>query len=144
MTPILALRHRPAWIIGFLALVALCISLGVVIVTYRPAGAGGNGSTALSYARKHIVWLQGPRVRSTHTIPLRRLQPLLARTVSSTLRNDVNVPDLERRYGPDRKVAVVILNGVYNSLPPDEGIDIRGDMVVLVDVRTNRVLFLTD
>jgi hypothetical protein len=37
-------------------------------------------------------------------------------------------------------MAMVVLHGTYNTLPPDEGVDLTGDVVVLVDVRTNRVV----
>ena len=91
-----------------------------------------------------MLWNSGPRVRSAQVLPLRLLPRDLASSVSASVRQHVNVPDLLRRYGPNRQVVLVVLYGVYNSLPPDEGVEIRGDAITLVDPKTNRVLLLMD
>jgi hypothetical protein len=57
--------------------------------------------------------------------------------------HDVNVPDLIHRYGANRSVDMVVVHGVFNSLPPDEGVVVRGTVVVLVDARSTRVLLMT-
>jgi hypothetical protein len=99
--------------------------------------------TALRYGQQYMTWSSGPSVQSTQIVPLRGLEGALAATVPSATRRSVNVSDLLRRYGPGHRVALVVLRGVYNSLPPDEGVTVTGDVVVLVDVQSDRVLLLT-
>ena len=142
-------RSHSARLIASLALFALAMAALALIVTYRsvcscPIGGASPGDTALTYAQQHMVWIKGPTVQSSRTVELRGLEPALARAVSPTLRRDVNVEELLHRYGPNRQVTLVILNGVYNTLPPDEGVTVRGAVVVLVDARTDRVLLMTD
>jgi hypothetical protein len=151
MIPVLALqrRHRQGWIVAFLAILGLAVSLLALAAAYRSTcacsiGTAGAPDIALTYARQHMVWVRGPTLRSSHMATLRTLEPLLTSTVSSSVKDDVNVPDLVHRFGANRKVALVVLTGVYNSLPPDEGMDIQGEVIALVDVRTDRVLLLTD
>lgn len=91
-----------------------------------------------------MIWTSGPVVRRSDTLPLRRLSRVLAAEVSPTVASHVNVTDLLRRFGSGREVALVILTGGFNSLPPDEGVDMHGDVVVLLDAHTNTPLFLTD
>jgi hypothetical protein len=109
-----------------------------------PSRSARIDQVALADARAQMVWSQGPTVQSTQILKLGQLSAALARSVPLRVAQDVNVQDLERRYGPQRTVALVVVNGVYNTLPPDEGVNLRGDAVVIVDVRTNRALFLTN
>lgn len=99
--------------------------------------------TALTYARQYMVWSKGPTVQGTYFVPMGRLQDALRAHVPEIVRQDINVADLLRRYGPKRQVGLVVLQGDYNSLPPDEGVIANGDAVILVDVRSNRVILLT-
>lgn len=99
---------------------------------------------ALTYGRQQMVWIKGPAAVSTHVIKLRNLRKDLRAEVSPSVWQDVNVPELLRQYGPSKQVGLVVLSGVFNSLPPDEGVDVHADVVVLVDVRTNRGFYLMD
>lgn len=109
-----------------------------------PSESNRAGQAALAYAKQTTVWVSGPSVQSVSLMRLAQLDAGLRRTVSPRVRSDVNVHDLIRSYGPNRQVALVVLSGVYNSLPPDEGVVAHGVMVSVVDARTNRVLLLTD
>lgn len=129
-------------ILGGLALAASLLWYGLSASSSSEADRAGQAG--LAYARQHLVWNSGPSIKSVHLTALRDLPPLLQTSVSPTVRPDVNVPDLMQRYGPDRRVALVVLTGVYNTLAPDEGVNVRGDMVVITDARTNRVLVMTD
>ncbi len=89
-----------------------------------------------------MIWLHGPTLQSSKIVPIAQITAVLARTPS--LRHNINTSDLQRRFGPAHRLAVVILNGTYNSLPPDEGVNLTANVVVLLDVPDNRVLLLTD
>jgi len=102
------------------------------------------GQAALSYAQQRLVWNSGPSVQSVHLVVLRKLRPALAASVPPSTAQNVNLDDLIHRYGANRLVALVVLHGVYNSLPPDEGVNVNGDIVVLTDARTDRILLVTD
>ncbi|MDQ2745093.1 MAG: hypothetical protein M3Z66_22740 [Chloroflexota bacterium] len=97
----------------------------------------------LDYTRHYMVWESGPSLVSTHTLALRQLSAAMRSSLPLPTQHDVNVPDLIHRYGANRSVDMVVVRGVFNSLPPDEGIVVRGTVVVLVDGRSNRVLFMT-
>lgn len=130
-------------------LLAAMMVVGAALLWYGlavPAGsADGARQVALAAARSQMQWYSGPSVQSTYTIPLRRLQTTLRRSVRPlTVATDVNVQDLTHRYGRDHQVVLVVLSGVYNSLPPDEGSTVRGDVVVLVDARSHHVILLQD
>ncbi len=130
------------------ALIVLGLVVGVGLLWYglSPSSPPLNSATqaGLVYSRDYMLWKSGPRVRSAQVLPLRLLPRALAASVSVSVRRHVNVRDLLRRYGPNRQVALIVLYGVYNSLPPDEGVEIRGDAITLVDPKTNRVLLLMD
>lgn len=130
-------------------LVLLMMLLGAGLVWYGLASpstsAPGATQVALSYGRSEMQWFSGPTVQNTYTIPLRQLHATLERSVQPpNVVTDVNVPGLIRQYGPNHRIVLVVLYGVYNSLPPDEGAEVRGDAVVLVDARTSHVLLLED
>lgn len=136
---------RRGALLGVFIALALCVGLlWFLRAASAPSEESRAGQTAASYSQQQMVWTSGPTVSSVHILALRHLRPALAASVPSQLRQDVNLGDLERRYGANRQVALVVLSGVYNSLPPDEGVNINGKVVVLVDVRTNRVLLVTN
>lgn len=132
------------------ALIFLGLVVGIGLLWYglSPSSPPLNPATqaGLVYSRDAMEWYSGPQVRSAQVLPLRLLPRALVASVSARVRHDVNEPylNLLRRYGPNRQVALVILYGVYNSLPPDEGVEIRGDAITLVDPKTNRILLLMD
>ncbi len=99
---------------------------------------------ALTYGRRQMVWIKGPAAVSTHVIKLRNLRKDLRAEVPPSVWQDVNVAELLRQYGPSKQVGLVVLSGVFNSLPPDEGVDVHADVVVLVNVRTDRGFYLMD
>lgn len=91
-----------------------------------------------------MVWIKGPVLVSSRVISLRHLEKDLRAEVSATVWQDVNVRALLRQYGPSKQVGLVILSGVFNSLPPDEGVVVHADVVVLVNPRTDRGIYLMD
>lgn len=99
-------------------------------------------AAALSYARGNTVWTKGPAVRATRIVRLKDLNAALAATTPGSVRPHIAVSDLIRQYGPEREVGLVVLTGTYYTLPPDEGVNLNGNVVVLVDVKTNKVLLL--
>ncbi len=97
----------------------------------------------LDYTRHYMVWESGPSLVSSHTLALRQLGAAMHSSLPPPTQHDVNVPDLIHRYGANRSVDMVVVHGVFNSLPPDEGVVVRGTVVVLVDARSTRVLLMT-
>ena len=122
----------------------ICVALAFLAylhVSSSPAGTAGDA--ALRYARTEMVWTHGPSVLHERAATMGALPALLPRLANVMLRNDVNAADLIRRFGAGRKIDIVVLTGVYNSLPPDEGVDVQGEVLVLLDPSTERLLFLT-
>ena len=124
--------------------VLVCIVFAILIYRHLSGSpAGTAGDAALRYARKEMVWTHGPSILHERAATMGALPSLLPRLASATLRNDVNAADLIRRFGPGRKIDIIVLTGVYNSLPPDEGVNVQGEALVLLDPSTDRLLFLT-
>lgn len=132
------------WLVAAVVALAICAAiLWFALSASATPTQSRFADTALRYGQQYMTWSSGPSVQSTHIVPLRGLEGALSAAVPPATRRSVNVSDLLRRYGPGRRVALVILHGVYNSLPPDEGVTVAGDVVVLVDVQSDRVLLLT-
>jgi hypothetical protein len=142
----LALRRsrRLRWVLaGMVALVAGFIVLAIVLL--QPASTATPPpyeQTALRYAHTQIIWSKGPSVQSSRILPLRRLAAALRTSVTPGVARVVNVPDLLHRFGPNQRVALVVLFGSFNSLPPDEGVVIASQVVVLVQMPQNRAIYL--
>jgi len=116
---------------------------GVAVSGAPPAADSRALQKEENYGRQEVVWSQGPSIESKRVVPLSRLSAALASAVPAATGQNVGTAALEKRYGPRRRVAMVVLRGTYNSLPPDEGVNVSGDVVILVDVKTDRVLVLT-
>lgn len=130
---------------GLLALLAIAAAVLVISLSSPTSSDQSSASdAALSYAQQYMVWSHGPTVQSAHIVPLRRLDQAITSYVPAVVRKDINVGDLMQQYGPNKQVALVVLAGTFNSLPPDEGVTINGGVVVIVDVKSDRVLLLTD
>lgn len=127
--------------------IALAAGIALAYLAYSAfAGSPGRSvaaQAALRYVGTEMVWTQGPTITQERTGTMGALPRLLPTMASTSLRKDVNTADLIRRFGPNRPIDIIVLSGVYNSLPPDEGVNVRGEALVLVDPRTDRVLFLT-
>src|SRR6266487_2259123 len=120
----------------FLLVLAVASLLGAVawvIVQALPSTSNGSAAQiSLAYARQTMSWSRGPDVSVSREVTLRQLDAALRRDVPASVRRDVNIPDLIRRFGASHRVELVILSGTYYSLPPDEGANINGKVVVLV------------
>lgn len=131
-----------------LALLGVIVIAAAVIwyqnATAAPSAAQRAGTIARSYAARTTLWNSGPTVTEVRVVPLTRLATTLRRTVTTQIADDVNVADLQRRVGTNRQVALVVLHGVFNTLPPAEGVTVTGNMVAIVDMRTRKVLLLTE
>jgi hypothetical protein len=136
-----------------LRLVALALLGGIVIaaavvwfgnVTAAPSAAQRAGNIARRYAARTTLWNSGPTVTGVRIVRLSRLGATLHGAVTTQLADDVNVTDLQRRVGKNRQVAMVILHGTFNTLPPAEGVTVTGNMVAIVDMPTHHVLLLTE
>lgn len=131
-----------------LALLGVIVIAAAVIwyqnATAAPSAAQRAGNIARSYAARTTLWNSGPTVTEVRVVPLTRLATTLRRTVTTQIADDVNVADLQRRVGTNRQVALVVLHGVFNTLPPAEGVTVTGNMVAIVDMRTRKVLLLTE
>jgi hypothetical protein len=138
-------RRGRVWVLLSIGVLG-CIVLAFVAYSVFAGSSGSSNATqaGLRYARAEMVWTHGPSIAHERTGATGALPALLPALANTRLRKDVNTADLIRRYGPNRKVDIIVLSGVYNSLPPDEGVDVQGEVLVLVDAQTNRVLFLTD
>ncbi|HLJ67286.1 MAG TPA: hypothetical protein VKX16_07980 [Chloroflexota bacterium] len=145
-------RSRPAgaaarrllhWGIPLLALALIAGGALLLVLATRGSSAPSPlAQDALAYGRHEMVWQTGPVLQSIRVIALRDLGPALSAAVPARVRQDVNVPDLIRRFGANRRVGLAILRGTFNSLPPDEGIVLTGDAVVLVDAKTGKGLYV--
>lgn len=135
--------RRLAVLVLALALIALGLWIAHAAAAL-PSERQRAAQAAISYARSTTSWQSGPTAQSVRLVTLRHLGSTLRHAVPASLADDVNLPDLIRRYGPDRQVALVVLAGVFNTLPQDEGVVINGQVVAVVDAKSNRVLLLTD
>jgi hypothetical protein len=128
---------------GVLVAVLLAVLAGQLIWSQTHSSSDPARQAALRYATHVMVWSSGPSVTESRLIRFRDLQAAL-KTVTPRLRADVNVPDLLSQYGPNRKVEMVILSGTYDSLPPGEGVELHGEVLVLINPKTNHPLYLMD
>lgn len=137
--------HQVRRLFGVAVLLVLALT-GILLITSSVTDSTPNplNQAALRYANQQMIWTSGPTVRRSDTLPLGRLSHALATEVSPTVAAHVNVSDLLHRFSANRRIALVILTGSFNSLPPDEGVDMHGDVVVLLDAQNNKPLFLTD
>ena len=97
--------------------------------------------TGLQYSRTTMVWGKGPSVTSSQIVALSGLNTALG-PMHLAVQHHVNTADLVHRYGATRRVDLVVLHGTFNTLPPDEGVNLTSDVVVLVDMKTRHVLFM--
>ncbi len=99
---------------------------------------------ALYYAQHQMQWISGPSLVSSYILPMRELPHALKLYVPKKLAEDVDAKDLIRRFGGSRQIGLVLLHGVFDTLPPGEGVIVHADVIVLVDVRRDRGIFLMD
>jgi hypothetical protein len=131
--------------VAAVAVLVICGALAWIILAASPPTSQDRAAQAgLSYARTQMAWTSGPTLQSSHVTTLRSLGSVLARTVPVNVQQDVNTGELIQQYSANRRVALVIVTGVFNSLPPDEGIIVHGDVVVIVDMKNDRPLLLMD
>lgn len=128
-----------------LFLIALVLAAGVAVLGYEIVHSSSSAQqeptqAGLVYSRKTMLWEKGPQVQTSRTVHLHSLSRALRGLAA---RHDIDVPQLIKRYGGNRSVDLVVLAGKFNTLPPAEGVDIYGQVVVLVDVKTRRVLLMT-
>jgi hypothetical protein len=137
------LTRRGRRLLGIAGILVVGIALGGVLLLTGVTSASDPAENAgLTVAREQMVWAHGPSVVSRQAISLSDLPAALHRSVSPRVVSDVNVPGLIRRYGAHRKIVLVVMTGEYNSLPPDEGIEVNGEAIAIVDAHTNHVLLL--
>jgi hypothetical protein len=127
-------------------LLALCLVAGAVLLTVQVEGSTPSSvqratQAGLLDARTTMVWESGPVVQSSRVIRLGQLGQYV-RILGTPVRNDVSVSSLIRQYRADRPVDFVVLFGKYNTLPPDEGVDVHGQALALVDMKTDTTLYL--
>jgi hypothetical protein len=128
-------------------LIAASVLAGAIILGVQAAQSGVESAqqratqTALTYSKNTMVWEKGPSVQSSRVIPLNHLAAHV-KTLKGTVRHDVNTGSLIQRFGAARAVDFVVLYGKFNTLPPDEGVDVYAQVLVLVDMRTRHVLFM--
>ncbi|HEX8917064.1 MAG TPA: hypothetical protein VF898_01050 [Chloroflexota bacterium] len=134
---------RRFYLAGLLLLALIAVLAFVIWQSSRgPSAADQAQNAALSYARSYMAWSSGPQVQSLHIVPLRDVEQTVRAYVRVPYR-DVKIGDLLAHHNPARRIAVVDLHGVFNTLPPDEGVVAPGDVLVLVDAGTDKVLLLT-
>jgi hypothetical protein len=139
--------ERPTRLAAMFLAISILAFFGVGFAVFasqlhRPQQIGVN-PRALYYAQHQMVWMSGPTVVTSYVLPMRELPRALRLYVPRKVARDVNTADLIRRYGANLQIGMVVLRGVFNTLPPDEGVVVHGDVVVLVDVKHDRGLFLT-
>jgi len=138
------MRVTPIRLGAAILLIAVCLAAAwVTVLSPLVSQRTDTTQVGLDYARTYLVWQSGPSLVSSRTLALRQLGGVMHTNLPPLTRHDVNVPDLIHHYGANRSVDMVVVHGVYNTLPPDEGIDVRGVVVVLVDARSDHVLLMT-
>jgi hypothetical protein len=131
--------------VAALSFLVICGAVAwILLATSAPSAQDRAAQAGLAYARTQMAWTSGPTLQGSHATTLRSLRSVLAQTVPTSVQQDVNTGALIRQYGPNRRVALVIVSGVFNSLPPDEGVIVHGDAVVIVDLTTDHALLLMD
>lgn len=131
-------------VLALLVLVPFTAASVYVAVQVQSLNSPNRDGAAIEYAKMQIVWSSGPTVASSHTLSMKRLEKALELYAPAHLREDIDVSGLIKQYGENRKIVLVILRGTYNSLPPDEGRIVTGDIAVLVDVQKNQGFYLMD
>jgi hypothetical protein len=134
---------RPGvWIAGGMLVVAL---LAGFLMAIRASSASGSieSRAALQYAASQMSWQSTPTVKLVQNGRIANLSSMLLRHVPEAVATGVNVPDLKRLYGAQTPITLVVLQGSYNSLPPDEGITSNSDVISIVRRGTRHVLLLT-
>src|SRR5947209_106334 len=102
----------------------LAVIVGFEVVHSMSGGKQQQATqTALAYSRRTMAWNSGPAVASSRVVTLSALDTAL-QLVHLIGRHDVNTADLIHRYGKDRRVNLVVLHGTFNTLPPDEGVNV--------------------
>lgn len=139
-------RRRFPWMgVAAFSVLVICGTLAwLILAASAPSAQDRAAQAGLAYARTQMAWTSGPTLQTSHVTTLRSLRSVLIRTVPTGVQQDVNTRELIRQYGVNRRVALVIVNGVFNSLPPDEGVIVHGDAVVIVDMKTDQALLLMD
>ena len=138
-------QARRRWVLMLAGVVLVGLAVYGVLAYVSPRSSAGSRAqqTGMDYAQQYFVWAHGPTAVSQQTLPLGRLPAALRTAVPPAVGQDINTDQLLQQYGPHRTVALDVLHGTYNSLPPDEGLELTGDVVVLVDVARNKVLLAT-
>lgn len=117
--------------------------IALVLANRPESDAQKAADAAVAYGRTEMLWQKGPAATSTRLVPLRKLASTLERSTSASIAPHVNVPSLIERYGPNHRVAIVVLSGEFNSLPPDEGVELT-TAVAIVDVPSDHVILVAD
>jgi hypothetical protein len=136
-------RLAAALIIIGAVLVALVVVGFQLARSVDVSGQAQATQTGLQYSRTTMAWERGPTVAWSRLVRLGGLDAAL-QSVHLAGRHDVNTAALIHRYGKERQVDLVVLQGRFNTLPPDEGINVNGQVVVLVDMKTRHVILMTD
>jgi hypothetical protein len=142
-----ATKQARARLFAALFLISLVGAAGVAVVGYEIVHSSSDAQqqatqAGLDYSRNTMIWEKGPQVQSSTVVPMHSLPHALLSAPQSA-RHDINVSDLIKQYGKNRQVDLVVLSGKFNTLPPGEGVDIYGQVVVLVDMETRRALLMT-
>lgn len=136
---------RLAWAVILLSVVVVAAVAVVLITTFIGGGSSDTpGQIALRDARTQLVWNRGPFLKGTYPTTMADLQRTLDRYLPAHVAQDVDVAELRKTYGPTRRIDVVALTGVFNTLPPDEGVTAPGTVVALVDPLRKHVILVTD
>jgi hypothetical protein len=117
--------------------------VALAILNWPESDAQKAADAAVTYGRTQMVWDRGPRAASSHIVPMRDVTAAVTQYASPGIASHFNARVLVRQYGPDHRVAVVVLTGSFNSLPPDEGVTLTM-AVALVDVPSGRVILVID
>jgi len=137
-------RRLFRWGPPIVALFLICVPLAWVVLSSSGSKQPDPiARAAVSYSRQQIIWDSGPTVQNEHVVPMRQLSRTLLAYAPRHVALDVNIPALLKQYGPGYRVAVVVLHGSFNSLPPQEGLPVH-DAVVLLNARTLKGVFLMD
>jgi hypothetical protein len=142
-----ATRQAQTRLIAALFLIAVVLAAAIAIAGYEIVHSSSDAQqratqTGLDYSRNTMIWEKGPQVQSSAVVPMHSLPHALL-SAPQSVQHDINVSDLIKQYGRNRLVDLVLLRGKFNTLPPGEGVDIYGQVVVLVDMKTRRVLLMT-
>ena len=125
----------------FSVLIPIAVGFILIMLQVSKPETRSIGQIGQSYAKQTMVWNKGPVLQGTYPIRMGDLARALRAHVPASVDNRVPIQALIKQYGVKPRIDLVVLTGVFNTLPPDEGVTEPGTAIVLVDAVTEACAF---